>query len=83
MDAGLDLPPESSNAPAPRPGRFSVGAVGAGNDGPGRGSGQLAQPFEEEIEMGSYWLTLLISKEPTPAMHAFPQWIAAVCLERV
>jgi LysR family transcriptional regulator of beta-lactamase len=39
--------------------------------------GRLAQPFEQEISAGSYWLTWLKSRELTSAMDAFRSWITA------
>lgn len=35
---------------------------------------QLVQPFPIEVEAGSYWLTRLKSRPPTPAMAAFRDW---------
>ncbi|MES2951879.1 MAG: LysR family transcriptional regulator [Pseudomonadota bacterium] len=40
--------------------------------------GRLAQPFGVEVDVGGYWLTRLLSKEPTPAMLAFRAWLLAV-----
>ena len=40
--------------------------------------GRLAQPFDLEVDVGSYWLTRLASKEETPAMVAFREWLLAV-----
>lgn len=37
--------------------------------------GLLAQPFALEVDVGGYWLTRLLSKEPTPAMEAFRAWL--------
>lgn len=37
--------------------------------------GRLARPFEAEVETGSYWLTRLHSREPSPAMRAFREWL--------
>jgi LysR family transcriptional regulator of beta-lactamase len=37
--------------------------------------GRFAQPFEMEVATGSYWLTSLSSREPTPAMRAFGDWL--------
>lgn len=37
---------------------------------------RLARPFEAEIATGSYWITRLASKEPTPAILAFEAWLA-------
>ncbi len=39
------------------------------------GSGTLVQPFAIEANAGSYWLSRLKSREPTPAMLAFRSWI--------
>ncbi len=39
--------------------------------------GRLAQPFGVEVDVGGYWLTRLLSKEPTPAMQAFRAWLLA------
>ena len=39
--------------------------------------GRLAQPFDLEVDVGSYWLTRLASKEETPAMAAFRAWLIA------
>jgi len=38
---------------------------------------RLVQPFAVEIDTGSYWLTRLRSRQPTPAMQAFSGWIAS------
>jgi LysR family transcriptional regulator of beta-lactamase len=40
--------------------------------------GRLAQPFDLSVDVGGYWLTRLLSKEPTPAMVAFRAWLLAV-----
>ncbi|MDO8455496.1 MAG: LysR family transcriptional regulator [Burkholderiaceae bacterium] len=40
--------------------------------------GRLAQPFDLAVDVGGYWLTRLMSKEPTPAMLAFRTWLLAV-----
>ncbi|OYT93180.1 MAG: LysR family transcriptional regulator [Burkholderiales bacterium PBB3] len=37
--------------------------------------GRLAQPFALEVDVGGYWLTRLLSKEPTAAMAAFRAWL--------
>ena len=37
--------------------------------------GRLVQPFALEVDVGGYWLTRLLSKEPTPAMDAFRVWL--------
>ena len=36
---------------------------------------ELVQPFATVVEVGSYWLTSLISRPETPAMRAFADWI--------
>jgi LysR family transcriptional regulator of beta-lactamase len=38
-------------------------------------SGAITQPFPITISLGSYWLTRLQSKPPTPAMQAFSDWM--------
>ncbi|MFB9269578.1 LysR substrate-binding domain-containing protein [Bradyrhizobium erythrophlei] len=38
-------------------------------------SGRLARPFVAEVPAGSYWLTWLKSKELTPGMRAFRDWM--------
>jgi LysR family transcriptional regulator of beta-lactamase len=38
-------------------------------------SGAIAQPFEIGVDTGAYWLTWLKSKQPTPAMQAFRDWL--------
>ncbi|NTA38443.1 LysR substrate-binding domain-containing protein [Agrobacterium salinitolerans] len=38
-------------------------------------SGAIMQPFPVTISLGSYWLTRLQSKPPTPAMQAFTDWL--------
>lgn len=40
--------------------------------------GRLCQPFALEVDVGGYWLTRLLSKEPTPAMTAFRAWLLAL-----
>lgn len=39
-------------------------------------TGAIKQPFQASISLGSYWLTRLQSRSPTPAMTAFAGWIA-------
>ncbi len=39
--------------------------------------GEIRQPFPVSIAMGSYWLTRLKSRHPTPAMKAFQDWITS------
>ncbi|MCH8685019.1 LysR family transcriptional regulator [Pedomonas mirosovicensis] len=36
---------------------------------------RLVRPFPIEIHCGSYWLTRLMSRQDTPAMAAFRQWL--------
>jgi len=38
-------------------------------------TGRLARPFPAEVAAGSYWLTALKSKELTPGMRAFRDWL--------
>jgi len=38
---------------------------------------RAARPFALEVSLGSYWLTRLKSKRPTPAMAAFETWLLA------
>jgi LysR family transcriptional regulator of beta-lactamase len=38
-------------------------------------AGRLVRPFELEVPSGSYWLTRLTWKPPTPAMEAFRHWL--------
>jgi LysR family transcriptional regulator of beta-lactamase len=38
-------------------------------------SGQIVRPFAIEIDVDGYWLTLLKSRAPTPAMRAFRTWL--------
>ncbi|MEO6921222.1 MAG: LysR family transcriptional regulator [Collimonas sp.] len=37
--------------------------------------GRLIRPFDIEIDSGNYWLTKLKSKQATPAMQAFRDWL--------
>jgi LysR family transcriptional regulator, regulator of gene expression of beta-lactamase len=37
--------------------------------------GRLVRPFEQEVTTGAYWLTRLKSRDPTPGMKAFAQWL--------
>lgn len=41
-------------------------------------SGKLVQPFDLHLEAGSYWLTRLVSKQETPAMTQFKNWLRGV-----
>lgn len=38
-------------------------------------TGQLVRPFTTEVDMGSYWLTYLKSKQIRPAMEVFRDWL--------
>ncbi|WP_156861567.1 LysR family transcriptional regulator [Casimicrobium huifangae] len=38
--------------------------------------GRLVQPFPLMVDVGSYWLTRLTSRQQTPAMTAFRTWLA-------
>ncbi|MBN9553696.1 MAG: LysR family transcriptional regulator [Alphaproteobacteria bacterium] len=38
-------------------------------------SGLLVQPFEVEADLGSYWLTRLMSRPPSAAMTLFRDWL--------
>lgn len=38
-------------------------------------SGLLVQPFDVEADLGSYWLTRLMSRPPFPAMSLFRNWL--------
>ena len=44
-------------------------------------AGQLVRPFDVEADVGSYWLTRLMSRAPTPAMAAFAAWFKATFAE--
>ena len=47
-------------------------------------SGAVVQPFGTSVTLGSYWLTRLQSRAPTPAMAAFASWLeATVAQERL
>ncbi|MBU1312946.1 MAG: LysR family transcriptional regulator [Alphaproteobacteria bacterium] len=46
-----------------------------------RASGALEQPFPVYVSKGSYWLTRLKSRTPTPAMAAFAGWIGEMAVE--
>ncbi|CAA9533066.1 MAG: Glycine cleavage system transcriptional activator [uncultured Sphingosinicella sp.] len=37
--------------------------------------GRLVRPFDAEVVTGGYWITRLKSKERTPAMRAFEDWL--------
>jgi len=41
-------------------------------------NGDIKQPFPVYASLGSYWLTRLKSRYPTPAMKAFQDWITSV-----
>ncbi len=38
-------------------------------------AGRLVRPFTAEVPAGSYWLTWLKSKDVTPGMRAFRDWM--------
>lgn len=38
-------------------------------------TGRIVQPFDIAVRTGSYWLTRLKSREETPAMTAFREWL--------
>jgi LysR family transcriptional regulator of beta-lactamase len=40
--------------------------------------GRIVQPFDIEVDVGSYWLTRLTSKQETEAMAAFRAWVLSV-----
>ncbi|HEY4124174.1 MAG TPA: LysR substrate-binding domain-containing protein, partial [Rhizomicrobium sp.] len=40
-------------------------------------AGIIEQPFSISVSLGSYWLTRLQTRSPTPAMTAFSGWIAS------
>jgi LysR family transcriptional regulator of beta-lactamase len=39
------------------------------------GEGRLVRPLATEVMTGSYWLTRLRSRVPSPAMEAFRSWL--------
>ena len=39
--------------------------------------GRLAQPFAVEVDVGRYWLTRSLTREPSPALQAFSAWLQA------
>jgi LysR family transcriptional regulator of beta-lactamase len=41
------------------------------------GEGRLVRPLATEVLTGSYWLTRLRSRAPSPAMEAFSTWLLA------
>ncbi|MBL1376306.1 LysR family transcriptional regulator [Zobellella iuensis] len=41
-------------------------------------AGDLVQPFDTAVSLGSYWLTRLQSRAETPAMAAFREWVIGV-----
>lgn len=41
--------------------------------------GRLVQPFARELDVGGYWLTRLLSREPSAAMLAFRGWLLGQC----
>ncbi|CAN7154318.1 LysR family transcriptional regulator [Variovorax sp. LjRoot84] len=44
------------------------------------GEGRLVRPLAIEVMTGSYWLTRLRSKAPSPAMQAFRAWLSRAVL---
>ncbi len=44
-------------------------------------SGALEQPFPVYVSKGSYWLTRLKSRAPTPAMKVFSEWMIEMAEE--
>jgi len=42
-------------------------------------SGRLVKVFDQEIDVGGYWLTRLKSRRTTAAMRAFRDWLVAAC----
>jgi LysR family transcriptional regulator, regulator of gene expression of beta-lactamase len=42
-----------------------------------RQQGLLAQPFEVGVDAGRYWLTQPVSREPSPALRQFRDWLLA------
>ena len=41
--------------------------------------GRLVQPFAIEVDVGGYWLSRLVSREPTPALQLFQAWLLDQC----
>jgi len=52
-----------------------VGLVPTAMFGNELASGRLVRPFAAEVPAGSYWLTWLKSREVTPGMRAFRDWL--------
>jgi LysR family transcriptional regulator of beta-lactamase len=44
-------------------------------------AGMVQQPFDISVSMGCYWLTWLQSRQTTPAMAAFRNWILAMSVD--
>jgi LysR family transcriptional regulator of beta-lactamase len=40
-------------------------------------SGALVQPFDATVDMGRYWLTHPVNREPSPALRRFRDWLLA------
>jgi LysR family transcriptional regulator of beta-lactamase len=38
-------------------------------------TGEIVQPFEVSIALGSYWLTRLQSRQPSSVMQSFANWL--------
>jgi LysR family transcriptional regulator of beta-lactamase len=39
--------------------------------------GHLVKPFDIEVDAGRYWLTRSLTREPSPAMRQFRDWLLA------
>ena len=44
-------------------------------------AGDLVRPFETAIATGRYWLTRLKSRDESPAMRQFRDWLIGRCAE--
>jgi LysR family transcriptional regulator of beta-lactamase len=44
---------------------------------------RLVRPFDDQVHLGSYWLTSLKSKPPSNAMQSFRNWILSECGKKV
>ena len=38
-------------------------------------SGRLVQPFDIEVEVGRYWLTRSLGRDPAPVFAALREWL--------
>lgn len=45
-------------------------------------NGRLIQPFDETVDLGSYWLTRLSTRRPTAAMIVFRDWLLSLTTDR-